>query len=140
MIFESLDVMFPRDWPERAKVEQLIFAPEIRKLVLSEEPERMGRCEGLNERMKLMEEKVTVTCRSKDASLVKSITEAASKQYTEKSNRKTQIEVREGLSDDQCHGGVTLAGHNGRIKIDQTLDERLRLLEDKMLQKTWLKH
>lgn len=30
------------------------------------------------------------------------------------------------------HGGVSLAGHGGRIKINQTLDERLRLLEERV--------
>lgn len=31
------------------------------------------------------------------------------------------------------HGGIILTGHGGRININQTLDERLRLLEDRML-------
>lgn len=29
-------------------------------------------------------------------------------------------------------GGIVLAGHGGRIKINNTLDERLRLLEDRV--------
>lgn len=82
--------------------------------------------------LQLMEEKVIVTARSTDVQLAQKAAESASKQYTEKSGRQTKVEVKEGLSKD-CHGGVTLSGHQDRIHINQTLDERLRILEEKML-------
>ena len=79
-----------------------------------------------------MEEKVTVTCRSTDVQLVQGAAKEAEAAFKEKSGRETSVEVKEGLGK-ECQGGVVLAGHGGRIKINQTLDERLRLLEDRML-------
>lgn len=82
--------------------------------------------------LQLMEENVTVTARSTDVQLAQTAAQAAEKAYKEKSGRTTRVEVKEGLSS-ECHGGVILSGHGGRININQTLDERLRLLEDRML-------
>lgn len=42
------------------------------------------------------------------------------------------VTVQEGLNKDSA-GGVVLSGHGGKITINNTLDERLRLLEDRML-------
>lgn len=79
--------------------------------------------------LRLMEKKVTVTCRDKDESLVKKAADEAKKQYKEKSGRDVEIEVVKGLNKDS-NGGVLLAGHGGRIKVDNTLDERMKLLEE----------
>ncbi|XP_077250414.1 GRAS family protein RAM1-like isoform X2 [Tasmannia lanceolata] len=56
-IFDSLDATFPADSPERAKVEQYIFAPEIRNIVACEGPERVERHERLEKWRKIMEGK-----------------------------------------------------------------------------------
>ncbi|PWN25108.1 putative vacuolar ATP synthase subunit E [Jaminaea rosea] len=80
----------------------------------------------------LLEDKVSVTGRSADQDLIKKSADEAKKQYKEKSGRDVEIEVREGLGKDS-NGGVVLHGLRGRIKIDNTLDERLRLLEEMML-------
>ncbi|XP_077229711.1 GRAS family protein RAM1-like [Tasmannia lanceolata] len=56
-IFDSLDATFPADSPERAKLEQYIFAPEIRNIVACEGPERMERHERLEKWRKIMEGK-----------------------------------------------------------------------------------
>ncbi|KAF9605214.1 hypothetical protein IFM89_014327 [Coptis chinensis] len=56
-IFDSLDATFPADAAERAKVEQYIFAPEIRNIVACEGPERVERHERLEKWRKLMEGK-----------------------------------------------------------------------------------
>ncbi|PWN22112.1 putative vacuolar ATP synthase subunit E [Microstroma glucosiphilum] len=82
--------------------------------------------------LRLMEKKVTVTCRDKDEKLVKKAADEAKKQYKEKSGRDVEIEVVKGLNKDS-NGGVLLAGHGGRIKVDNTLDERMKLLEELML-------
>jgi V-type H+-transporting ATPase subunit E len=79
-----------------------------------------------------MEEKVTVSCKSTDVQIVQGAAKDAEAAYKEKSGRETTVEVKEDLSK-EYQGGVILAGHGGRIKINQTLDERLRLLEDRML-------
>ncbi|KAF8400015.1 hypothetical protein HHK36_015888 [Tetracentron sinense] len=56
-IFDSLDATFPADSAERAKVEQYIFAPEIRNIVACEGAERVERQERLEKWRKLMEGK-----------------------------------------------------------------------------------
>ncbi|KAF5193231.1 Scarecrow-like transcription factor pat1 [Thalictrum thalictroides] len=56
-IFDSLDATFPIDSAERSKVEQYIFAPEIRNIVAFEGPERVERHERLEKWRKIMEGK-----------------------------------------------------------------------------------
>ncbi|KAK7395937.1 hypothetical protein VNO78_16561 [Psophocarpus tetragonolobus] len=56
-IFDSLDATFPPDSAQRAKVEQYIFAPEIRNIVACEGAERFERHERLDKWRKIMEGK-----------------------------------------------------------------------------------
>ncbi|KAK7336106.1 hypothetical protein VNO77_16637 [Canavalia gladiata] len=56
-IFDSLDATFPIDSAQRAKVEQYIFAPEIRNIVACEGVERIERHERLEKWRKIMEGK-----------------------------------------------------------------------------------
>ncbi|KDP41801.1 hypothetical protein JCGZ_26819 [Jatropha curcas] len=56
-IFDSLDATFPPDSAQRAKLEQYIFAPEIRNIVACEGAERTERHERLEKWRKLMEGK-----------------------------------------------------------------------------------
>ncbi|KAJ7971724.1 DELLA protein [Quillaja saponaria] len=56
-IFDSLDTTFPADSAQRAKVEQYIFAPEIRNIVACEGAERIERHERLEKWRKIMEGK-----------------------------------------------------------------------------------
>ncbi|CAN0925041.1 GRAS family protein RAM1 [Linum grandiflorum] len=56
-IFDSLDATFPPDSAQRAKVEQYIFAPEIRNIVACEGVERTERHERLEKWRKVMEGK-----------------------------------------------------------------------------------
>ncbi|KAI3784620.1 hypothetical protein L1987_43722 [Smallanthus sonchifolius] len=56
-IFDSLDATFPAESPQRAKVEQYIFAPEIRNIVACEGAERVMRHERLDKWRKIMEGK-----------------------------------------------------------------------------------
>ncbi|XP_057722188.1 GRAS family protein RAM1-like isoform X1 [Arachis stenosperma] len=56
-IFDSLDATFPPESAQRAKVEQYIFAPEIRNIVACEGQERVERHERLEKWRKIMEGK-----------------------------------------------------------------------------------
>ncbi|XP_027353498.1 DELLA protein RGL1-like [Abrus precatorius] len=56
-IFDSLDATFPPDSAQRAKVEQYIFAPEIRNIVACEGIDRIERHERLEKWRKVMEGK-----------------------------------------------------------------------------------
>lgn len=92
---------------------------------------------------------MTVIARKKDDELVRQAAEAAAKSYSELSGREIKYEVEATLSDDGCvfivpcfvliladcafsAGGIKLANGSRRITIDNTLDERLRLLEDRV--------
>lgn len=79
-----------------------------------------------------MEPKVTVTVKSNDVQIAQDAAKQAETDFKEKSGKSTSVTVQDGLDKDSA-GGVTLAGHGGKITINNTLDERLRLLEDRML-------
>ncbi|CEH13764.1 atpase v1 a1 complex subunit e [Ceraceosorus bombacis] len=82
--------------------------------------------------LQLVEPKVSITARSTDVQIVQQAAKQAEKLYQEKTGKSIQTKVEEGLSKDSS-GGIVLAGHEGRIKINNTLDERLRLCEERML-------
>lgn len=101
--------------------------------------------------LRLLEPSATVHCRPKDESITKSASEAAEKQYTDISGRKCDVDVKTTLSDSECvlsaqqlskdviniaicrsAGGIKLVAGNNRITMDNTLDERLKLLEDRV--------
>ncbi|CED85482.1 Vacuolar H-ATPase V1 sector, subunit E [Phaffia rhodozyma] len=76
----------------------------------------------------------TLVVRAKDREMAKKAAEAASKQYTEISGRTTEVNVDEDEElPTESAGGVKLNGAGNRIMVNNTVDERLALLEDKML-------
>jgi len=80
----------------------------------------------------LMEQSVVIHTRKSDVSIVEDAASTAAERYKEASGREIKTEVKGTLSDDIA-GGVKLVTASGRITLDNTLDERLRLLEDRML-------
>lgn len=74
---------------------------------------------------------VTLAHRPKDADLIKKAAEKACDRYKEMSGRETQLEFEDSLNDDSA-GGVIGSTMAGRIKVDNTLTERLKLLEEKV--------
>lgn len=82
--------------------------------------------------LQLMEPEVTILSRPKDAELVKKAIKGAKEQYISISGREITINISEELSD-TIAGGVKLQSGDKRITLDNTLDERLRLLESRML-------
>ncbi|KAI0746836.1 ATPase V1/A1 complex subunit E [Daedaleopsis nitida] len=82
--------------------------------------------------LNLLEPDVTVHARAKDVTIAQSAADGAAKQYKEISGRSVKVTVQGSLSDDIA-GGVKLVSGTERITLDNTLDERLRLLEDRML-------
>jgi len=81
----------------------------------------------------IMEKDIKVVCRPKDGDKAKKAVQQASSTFSEKSGLKdVKVEVIEDLSD-ESNGGVSLVGYNNRITVENTLDERLRLLEETML-------
>ncbi|CDO70609.1 hypothetical protein BN946_scf184748.g6 [Trametes cinnabarina] len=82
--------------------------------------------------LSLLEPDVTVYAREKDVAQVERAVEGATKQYNEISGLTVKATVQGTLSNDIA-GGVKLISGTERITVDNTLDERLRLLEDRML-------
>lgn len=99
--------------------------------------------------LQLLEPNVTVHARETDVEIVQRAVDGAAKQYTEVSGRTVNAVVKGTLSNDMyvcsrdslscvskqllCSaGGVKLISGSQRITLDNTLDERLRLLEDRV--------
>jgi len=80
----------------------------------------------------LLEPSVTVICRPQDKIAVGEALKSAQEQYTAISGRTVDATVEASL-DDGIAGGIKLISGTRRITLDNTLDERLRLLEDRML-------
>jgi len=80
----------------------------------------------------LMEKDIKLLIRSQDAKLAQRAVEEAVSSYKDQSGLDCKYEIKEELPKDSA-GGVVVLGYGSRIRVDNTLDERLRLLEEKML-------
>jgi len=79
----------------------------------------------------LVESKVSVRCRKKDVEVVKKAAESAKKEYAEKlKGREVEITVdeKENLPEESA-GGIVMFNGTGKIEINNTFEERLKLLE-----------
>ncbi|KAF2669245.1 putative ATP synthase subunit E [Microthyrium microscopicum] len=84
----------------------------------------------------LNESKVQVKAKKSDFEAVKKAAEEAAKEYKSKTGNEVKIELDESSplpADSLRTGGVTISGTGGKIEINNTLDERLRLLESEAL-------
>ncbi|KAJ7198741.1 ATPase, V1/A1 complex, subunit E [Mycena pura] len=82
--------------------------------------------------LQVLEPSVTLHCRKRDVAVAKQAAEGAAKTYKDLSGRDVKFAVEGTLGDDGA-GGVKLVSGSKRITLDNSLDERLRLLEDRML-------
>nr|CAG8494571.1 6982_t:CDS:2 [Entrophospora candida]CAG8634955.1 1785_t:CDS:2 [Entrophospora candida] len=82
----------------------------------------------------LMDENVTVIIRKCDLGLIEDAIKISSGLYKESTKLPIKIEVsKENYLADDGAGGVVLSSYFGRIKINNTLEERLSLAQDEML-------
>jgi V-type H+-transporting ATPase subunit E len=81
----------------------------------------------------ILEPAVTIYSRKSDVDLVKRAAENAAKAYKDISGRDITFDVEGSISDEASQGGLKLISGTGRISLDNTMEERLRLLEDQML-------
>jgi V-type H+-transporting ATPase subunit E len=79
----------------------------------------------------LMSPTLTLEHRPKDKDLIKKSIETAKKEYKEISGRDVEVDTDASLPDDSA-GGVVGSTMNGKIKVDNTLDERLKILQEKV--------
>ncbi|CAF9919462.1 V-ATPase V1 sector subunit E [Imshaugia aleurites] len=91
-----------------------------------------GMCKGLilEGLYALNEDKVTVRARKTDYDIVKKAINGAKKEYKEKLGKDVNVELDEkNPQPEGSPGGVSIVGGGGKIDINNTLDERLKLLE-----------
>lgn len=79
----------------------------------------------------LLDTKVKIAHRPKDTDVVKKATESALGRYKELSGRESEVEYDGSLNDDSS-GGIVGSSLAGRIKVDNTLEERMKILEEKV--------
>lgn len=82
----------------------------------------------------LLEPKVTVKVREADVSLAKEAAQDAAKEYEAKSKTSVEISVdeKEFLNKDSL-GGVIVTNGSGKIEVNNTLEERLKILSEEAL-------
>jgi len=82
----------------------------------------------------LLEKKVTIKVREADVALAKEVAPDAAKEYEAKSKTPVEIVVDEKdfLSKDSL-GGVIVTNESGKIEVNNTLEERLKLLSEEAL-------
>ncbi|KAG9656122.1 putative ATP synthase subunit E, partial [Aureobasidium melanogenum] len=83
----------------------------------------------------LNESKITLRCRSKDDDVVRKAADAAQAEYKDKmSGRDLEISIDEkDKLPEETSGGVIVVNSTGRIDINNTFEERLRLLQSEAL-------
>lgn len=82
----------------------------------------------------LMEEKVTLKVKKEDVAVAKEAAEQAVKDFESKAKFPVEISVDETnfLSSDIA-GGVVVVNGSGKIEVDNTLEERLKILSEEAL-------
>lgn len=91
-----------------------------------------GMCKGLilEGLYALNEDKVTVRARKADYDVVKKAINGAKKEYKENLEKDVIVELDEkNPQPEGSPGGLSIVGGGGKIDINNTLDERLKLLE-----------
>ncbi|SCU96346.1 LAMI_0F06238g1_1 [Lachancea mirantina] len=87
----------------------------------------------LESMLKLLEPAVIVRVREQDVKAVESIKDAVIKEYKEKTGQDVEIAVSsEHLAKDTA-GGAIVSDKSGKIEVDNTLEERLKLLNEEAL-------
>lgn len=84
--------------------------------------------------LSLLEKSVTVRVRKSDADIAKEASKDAAKNFEEKAKFPVEITIDEdNYLNDDIAGGVILTNASGKIEVDNTLEERLKLLSEESL-------
>jgi V-type H+-transporting ATPase subunit E len=84
--------------------------------------------------LSLLEKKVSIKVRKQDLDIAKKATKTAAQEFEEKTQFPVEVSVDESdfLNEDLA-GGVVLTNGSGKIEVDNTLEERLKLLSEESL-------
>lgn len=118
---------------EKEKVLEDIFEEASKELakLSSNKNEYKSVLEGLIEEglYAIMEDSVTIKVREADVSLAKEVGETAAKKFHENAKFDVSVTVDEkNFLDSSLAGGVVVVNKSGKIEVDNTLDQRLKLL------------
>lgn len=81
----------------------------------------------------ILEGEVIVKVKESDLSLAKESIDEAAKNFEEKAGFPVKINISEEYLSDDISGGVIVTNKSGKIEVDNTLDERLKLLSEEAL-------
>lgn len=82
----------------------------------------------------LMEDEVTLRVREADVALAKEAAEEAAKKFEEKAKFAVSIKISDkDYLDSKLAGGVTIVNKSGKIEVNNTLEERLKILSEEAL-------
>ncbi|XP_064627879.1 V-type proton ATPase subunit E-like [Lineus longissimus] len=82
----------------------------------------------------LVETEVVIICRQQDVNLVKEVSQYALSQYRDVVKKDVKITVEsENFLPSDCAGGVIVTTNKGKIKVVNSLEERLELVKGQML-------
>lgn len=76
---------------------------------------------------------MAIIVRAKDKAVADKAVSSAAAEYKRISGRECDVTVSSETLDADSAGGCKLVGEGNRITVNNTIDERLGLLEDKML-------
>lgn len=83
--------------------------------------------------LKLLEPSAIIKVRETDVEIIESLVDDVAKEYEEKTGKPIKIELSSSYLNKDIAGGVIVSNGNGRIEVDNTLEERLKLLSEESL-------
>lgn len=83
--------------------------------------------------LRLLEPTVIVRVSEKDKKLAQSLTDDVTKEYKNLANRDVTITVSDNFLSKDIAGGLMVTDETGKIEVDNTLEERLKLLSEEAL-------
>lgn len=83
--------------------------------------------------LKLLEPEAVVIAREADKQIVESLLEEVAKEYKEKTGMDIVVKISDSYLNKDISGGVIVSNGDGKIEVDNTLEERLKLLNQEAL-------
>ncbi|QLQ81691.1 hypothetical protein HG537_0F04520 [Torulaspora globosa] len=119
---ESLERIFESTKQELSNLakKEKQYRPVLRSLILEAS-------------LKLLEDTVVVKVAKRDQKLAESLIDDVVKEYKELANKDLTIKVSDKFLSDDTVGGVVVTTEDGKIEVNNTLEERLKLLSEEAL-------
>ncbi|AQZ13403.1 VMA4 (YOR332W) [Zygosaccharomyces parabailii] len=83
--------------------------------------------------LKLLEPQVIVNVSQKDQKLAKSLVDTVVKEYKEKAGKDVKVTISDDFLGKDVAGGAIVTNSDGKIVVDNTLEERLKMLSESAL-------